>query len=87
MSFATMTMIKAAAIMAKTIVSMNYGFPPHGGAAFGLERLMMVLTGTENIRDVVLFPKTTTAQCLMSDAPSKVDDAQLEELSILVKEK
>ena len=65
--------------------AMNYGFPPHGGAAFGLERLMMVLTGTENIRDVVLFPKTTTAQDLMFDCPSEVDDAQLDELGIMKK--
>lgn len=65
--------------------AMNYGFPPHGGAAFGLERLMMVLTGTDNIRDVVLFPKTTTAQDLMFDCPSEVDDAQLDELGIMKK--
>ena len=71
--------------MAKTIVSMNYGFPPHGGAAFGLERLMMVLTGTDNIRDVIMFPKTTTAQDLMLDCPSEVDDSQLEELGIAIR--
>ncbi len=62
--------------------AMKYGFPPHGGAAFGLERLMMVLTGTENIRDVILFPKTTTAQDLMLDCPSEVDESQLKELGI-----
>ncbi|MBP5342660.1 aspartate--tRNA ligase [bacterium] len=65
--------------------AMNYGFPPHGGAAFGLERLMMVLTNTENIRDVILFPKTTTAQDLMLDCPSEVDDSQLSELGIMVR--
>ena len=65
--------------------AMNYGFPPHGGAAFGLERLMMVLTGTDNIRDVIMFPKTTTAQDLMLDCPSEVDDSQLEELGIAIR--
>jgi len=62
--------------------AMRYGFPPHGGCAFGLERLMMVLTGTENIRDVIMFPKTTQAQDLMLDCPSEVDEAQLKELGI-----
>ena len=65
--------------------AMKYGFPPHGGAAFGLERLMMVLTNRDNIRDVILFPKTTTAQDLMLDCPSTVDNAQLDELGIRVK--
>jgi len=64
--------------------AMKYGFPPHGGMAFGLERIMMILTGTENIRDVILFPKTTTAQDLMLDCPSEVDEQQLKDLGIEV---
>ncbi len=64
--------------------AMKYGFPPHGGLAFGLERTMMVLTGTDNIRDVILFPKTTTAQDLMLDCPSNVDEAQLKDLGLKI---
>ena len=64
--------------------AMKYGFPPHGGLAFGLERTMMVLTGTDNIRDVILFPKTTTAQDLMLDCPSNVDDSQLKDLGLKI---
>src|SRR5260370_27084415 len=62
----------------------SYGVPPHGGIAPGIDRLMMVLTGTENIRDVVPFPKTQSHQDLMLGAPSPVDPAQLEELHIQV---
>ncbi len=62
----------------------DYGVPPHGGIAPGIDRLMMVLTRTENIRDVVPFPKTQTHQDLMLGAPSSVDPAQLEELHIRV---
>ena len=65
----------------------QYGTPPHGGIAFGLERLSMILGGTDNIRDVIAFPKNLRAACPMSGAPTKVDDKQLEELGIkLVKE-
>ncbi len=62
----------------------KYGAPPHGGLAYGLDRLVMLIAGTSNIRDVIAFPKVQTASCLMSNAPDFVDDAQLEELAIAV---
>jgi aspartyl-tRNA synthetase len=62
--------------------ALQYGTPPHGGIAFGLERLIMLLVHTENIRDVVAFPKTNSAQCLLTEAPSMVDETQLQELSV-----
>ncbi len=67
------------------IGALKYGTPPHGGAAFGLDRLTMILSGTENIRDVIAFPKNLSATCPMTQAPMPVDEAQLDDLGIAVK--
>ena len=64
------------------IEAFKYGVPPHGGLAYGLDRLIMLLLGEQSIREVIAFPKNQNAQCLVCEAPAPVDDAQLEELSL-----
>jgi len=68
------------------IEALTYGAPPHGGIAFGFDRMVMLLAGTENIRDVIAFPKTTSATSLMDESPSNVSTDQLDDLGIQIKE-
>jgi aspartyl-tRNA synthetase len=65
--------------------ALKYGAPPHGGLAFGLDRLVMLMAGAESIRDVIAFPKTQTAADPLTSAPTPVSDAQLKELHVRVR--
>ena len=69
-------------LMTQNAIALQYGAPPHGGIAFGLDRIVTLMAGAESIRDVIDFPKTQRAQCLLTQAPGPVDEKQLRELHI-----
>jgi len=79
--------IEAEAKFGFLLEALKYGCPPHGGIAFGLDRIAALMAGEASIRDVIAFPKTTSAQCPLTDAPSAIVDDQLKELHIKVREK